>query len=127
MESIGSWGIAAAVGAAAFVAAMAMAGGFRSGGYTGDGPRDEVAGFAHRGEFVVPAPTVERLGLARLEALTASPTVAAAAGPHRAGLAPAAPENRSVNVHVYLDRSAWLAATKDDIEGIAVDAMRRMS
>lgn len=30
-------------------------GGFKSGGYTGSGPRDAVAGVVHHGEFVVPA------------------------------------------------------------------------
>lgn len=29
--------------------------GFSQGGYTGDGPKDEVAGVVHRGEFVIPA------------------------------------------------------------------------
>ena len=31
-----------------------MGNGFASGGYTGDGPADEVAGVVHRGEFVIP-------------------------------------------------------------------------
>jgi len=39
------------------------------GGYTGDGARNEPAGTVHRGEFVVSAPVVQRLGLPSLEAL----------------------------------------------------------
>lgn len=35
--------------------------GFQDGGYTGDGPPDEVAGVVHRGEVVIPAPVVDAL------------------------------------------------------------------
>lgn len=69
LSSISSWGIAVAVGVAALVAAMAAFGGFKTGGYTGDGPTDQVAGVVHRGEFVIPAPTVQRIGLENLEAM----------------------------------------------------------
>jgi len=44
--------------------------GFYAGGYTGDGAPHEIAGVVHRGEFVVPASTVNRLGLGPLEAMT---------------------------------------------------------
>lgn len=33
--------------------------GFARGGYTGDGPRDQVAGLVHKGEFVLPASVVD--------------------------------------------------------------------
>ncbi len=69
MESISSWGIAAAVGAAAFLAAMALTGSFRSGGYTGAGAPDAPAGIVHRGEYVFAAPEVERIGVPALRRL----------------------------------------------------------
>lgn len=41
-------------------------GGFRSGGYTGNGARNQPAGIVHRGEYVIPAPAVARIGLPTL-------------------------------------------------------------
>src|SRR5699024_7286350 len=46
MASIGSFGAAAAIGIGAVLAIGAL-GGFRKGGYTGDGGLDEVAGVVH--------------------------------------------------------------------------------
>lgn len=79
MSSISSWGIAAAVGAAAFLAAMAIAGGFREGGYTGDGRADAPAGVVHRGEYVFAAPQVSRIGVPALQALAEGRRTVAAA------------------------------------------------
>lgn len=62
MASISSFGIAAAVGLAAVVAALAAFGGFESGGYTGGGGRGEVAGVVHGQEFVIPANRVDQFG-----------------------------------------------------------------
>lgn len=76
--SIATYGTAAGVGAAAFIAAQSAAiaattgmasVGYAAGGYTGDGPRMEVAGLVHRGEYVIPAPAVSRIGLDNLEAM----------------------------------------------------------
>jgi len=119
-DSISSFGVAAAVGIAALLAAMAALGSFESGGYTGAGPRGAPAGVVHRGEYVVPAKTVQSLGLDWFEA--------AAAGmvPSSANQAPSTgsrPLNQKLNV--FLDRRAWLAASRDDIEAIAIDAMAR--
>jgi tape measure domain-containing protein len=44
--------------------------GFSSGGYTGSGPRNQVAGVVHKGEYVVPADAVSRIGVGKLEALS---------------------------------------------------------
>jgi len=52
--------------------------GFSEGGYTGDGAKHEVAGIVHRGEYVVPADRVTRLGLGLLSDLTASTPIAVA-------------------------------------------------
>lgn len=44
--------------------------GFSTGGYTGDGPKGKVAGVVHKGEYVVPAETVKRVGVSSLEGLS---------------------------------------------------------
>jgi TP901 family phage tail tape measure protein len=36
--------------------------GYKNGGYTGDGPADEVAGVVHRGEYVIPKKDLDRQG-----------------------------------------------------------------
>lgn len=80
LAAIATEGSAAGVGLASTIAAMAigtgaataMSGsgmGFADGGYTGDGPRHEVAGYVHRGEYVLDAMTVDRIGLPALQAL----------------------------------------------------------
>lgn len=84
LASIGSWGVAAVVGVAAIAGILAAMGAFKEGGYTGDGGRDEVAGIVHRGEFVVPADAVDRIGVGTLEAMSAGaqvgPAVVASTG-----------------------------------------------
>jgi hypothetical protein len=56
--------ILAVAAAAAVIAAgiKLLTGGFREGGYTGAGARDEIAGPVHRGEFVFPADAVRNAG-----------------------------------------------------------------
>ncbi|EIQ01641.1 hypothetical protein OpiT1DRAFT_00213 [Opitutaceae bacterium TAV1] len=56
MTSITTFGIAAALGIAAMVAAMAM---FDTGGYTGAGNRYQPAGLVHKGEVVLEKPLVD--------------------------------------------------------------------
>ncbi|WP_237220386.1 hypothetical protein [Rothia nasimurium] len=62
--------------------------GFKVGGYTGDGPADEVAGLVHKGEFVLPKTATQALirdkGMGYLESLrhyAGHPGGGAAAGP----------------------------------------------
>ena len=69
VSSIGSFGTAAAVGLAAVIAALAFGKGFRSGGYTGSGGVDEVAGVVHGKEFVFDAAATSRIGVGNLEAI----------------------------------------------------------
>lgn len=71
LASISSWGIAVGVGLAAIAAVLAATGAFKEGGYTGDGDPNSVAGIVHRGEYVVPADAVDRIGVGTLEAMTA--------------------------------------------------------
>lgn len=58
--------------AAALAAVAGMTGGFAGGGYTGDGPRYEVAGAVHRGEFVMSAPAVQAIGIQQLQSMHAA-------------------------------------------------------
>lgn len=69
VSSIGSFGTAAAIGLAAVVAALAFGKGFRSGGYTGSGGVDDVAGVVHGQEFVFDAAATSRIGVGNLEAI----------------------------------------------------------
>ncbi|MGE4183081.1 MAG: hypothetical protein AB7J34_24955 [Limisphaerales bacterium] len=140
MDSISSWGVAAAVGGAAFVAAMALSGGFKSGGFTGAGNDNQIAGVAHANEFVFNARAVRAAGLANLEAIHSNPRLipmladsARASGngrtftPERTG-SPAGPVGgrSGVTLNAYFDRRAWVEASRDDIEAVAVDVFNRM-
>ena len=61
LASISSFGTAAIIGLALVTAAIAaIAGGFQSGGYTGDGAENAVAGSVHGKEFVLHAAATRR-------------------------------------------------------------------
>nr|WP_286948253.1 phage tail tape measure protein [Pseudomonas sp. UBA6718] len=91
VASIGSFGSAAAIGLAAVVAAIALAKGFRTGGYTGNGGVNDPAGIVHGQEFVFTAESVRRLGRGNLEALQAGRDIASASAPGRASGSSTAP------------------------------------
>jgi hypothetical protein len=79
----GGWiGVAIYMGvmAAAIASIMALSGSFAEGGYTGSGGKYEAAGIVHRGEFVMPQETVNRVGLPRLEAMKNGGVDTSAAG-----------------------------------------------
>ena len=61
--------LAIAAMAAIVAAVMALSGSFAEGGYTGAGGKYEPAGIVHRGEFVMPASTVNRVGVSSLDAI----------------------------------------------------------
>ncbi|MEI8288767.1 MAG: hypothetical protein WCH99_04795 [Verrucomicrobiota bacterium] len=68
--------LAIAAMAAVIAAVIAACGGFAEGGYTGAGGKYDVAGVVHRGEYVMPASAVDRIGVDNLAALhhgTAAP------------------------------------------------------
>ena len=141
MDSITSYGVAAAVGAAAFVAAMALSGGFKSGGFTGLGNDNQVAGVAHANEFVFNARAVRAAGLENLEAIHANPRLipmladsAKASGNSQSFGGPRAggqgsgvgARSSASNFNFYFDRREFIEASRDDIEAVAVDVFRRM-
>jgi hypothetical protein len=106
--------------AAVFAAGIALVnGGFAEGGYTGAGGKYDVAGVVHRGEFVMPAETVNRLGVPALE------SVKKGVIPGMASSDSNAPRSIRQNLHVYQDKRVWLDAVRSDIEGIALDTMTR--
>jgi hypothetical protein len=75
--SISSYGVAALIGEAAAIAAIfaimaALGGGFRKGGYTGDGNANEIAGPAHKKEFIFTEDETSKLGVPFLSSLARS-------------------------------------------------------
>lgn len=105
--------------------------GFATGGYTGDGPRNEVAGVVHRGEYVIPANAVDRIGIQNLAALTSGDTSAARAmtGVTAAGMG-ARPVQQTVVVKVeandYFDARVDQRATQVAAPiGVAASAQAR--
>ena len=68
---IGSGWAGLALAAAGTVAVMAALGSFAEGGYTGAGGKYDAAGVVHRGEYVVPADVVSRMGVGYFDAIAA--------------------------------------------------------
>ncbi len=103
--SISSYGTAAIIGTAAALAGIgliiaAISGAFAEGGYTGDGGKYEVAGIAHKGEFIFNADATRRIGVGNLEAMQQGVEPVASAAP-----------TASISIAVFDDRSAmkeWL-------------------
>jgi hypothetical protein len=115
--------ILAAVAAAAIIAeGIHLMGGFEQGGYTGDGGRMEVAGVVHRGEYVMPADVVDRIGVGNLEALHkgGSPAVIAAAAQGNQG------NNGKVSINNFHDPHAMMEYMHKDPahEKYVVDVMK---
>ena len=63
-------------------------GGFADGGYTGPGGKYQLAGYVHRGEYVMPQETVARYGLGMMRAIHAGTLPAAALATPAAPTAP---------------------------------------
>jgi len=126
LATIASYGTAAAAapgmiaGAQGLVLAQSLAA-FREGGYTGDGNPNDVAGIVHRGEFVVPADAVDRIGLSTLQAMTA-----AGSSDPGAFTSSAAPGPITLNMGVF-DNPARLNDWARSNEGrtVLVDIMRQ--
>ena len=121
---ISSFGAALLFGILAVALIASLSSGFSSGGYTGDMGRGDVAGVVHGQEFVLNAATTARLGPGFLERVNAGAPVSAAGAPAAFGgtaTPPASGAGRESarNIHVYLDRSAWLDAVQNDLTGIA--------
>jgi len=126
LATIASYGSAAAaapafiLGAQGAVLAQSLAA-FREGGYTGNGNPNDVAGLVHRGEFVVPADAVERIGVSSLQAMTSG-----AASDAGAFTSSAAPGPITLNMGVF-DNPGRLNDWAKSNEGrtVLVDLMRQ--
>lgn len=125
--SIASYGAAAAVGTASAIAGMALgaafagalsggAGGYAEGGFTGAGGKYDVAGIVHRGEYVMPATAVNRIGVPTLEAIRQ--------GDNGAPVAVGSPD---VHVHMWDDKSRMVAFMRDDPDAqhVIVDTLSK--
>ena len=126
LATIASYGSAAAaapafiLGAQGMVLAQSLAA-FKTGGYTGNGNPNDVAGLVHRGEFVVPADAVERIGVSSLQAMTSG-----AASDAGAFTSSAAPGPITLNMGVF-DNPGRLNDWAKSNEGrtVLVDLMRQ--
>lgn len=121
LASIGSFGVAAIVGVAAIMGILAATGAFREGGYTGDGDPNAVAGIVHRGEYVVPADAVDRIGIGTLEAISSGSMSADAAA-----TSSTAPGPMTINMGFFDNpqrMNDW--ARSSDGRTVLVDLMRQ--
>lgn len=107
--------------AAIIAAVLAACGGFAAGGYTGDGGVNEPAGIVHRGEYVMPASAVDRIGMGTLAALHHGGTASAGAAPGGGG------SGKAVSVYSFTDprQMADHLQKNDDHEKWVVDVMGR--
>lgn len=107
---------------AAFGGTKAAVPGYSSGGYTGSGGAYDPAGIVHKGEYVMSAPAVRRIGLNNLEALHNGGRMNNASGPITYApsiqIAGDASENTVALIRSELDRERgqffgrWMAAQK---------------
>lgn len=125
MASIGSFGAAAAIGIAAVLALGAL-GGFRKGGYTGNGGVDDVAGVVHGKEFVFDAASTAAIGVDNLEAMRSGRALPGnvipfptAAGGGSAGAPPI------VNVYNNDNTRAEVSTSRDDQGRDVIDIVVR--
>ena len=116
--------ILAPIAAATTIAGLEALAAFDEGGYTGNGGRLEPAGVVHRGEFVMSAPAVQRIGLSNLEAMHNGATSGGGLGKSSGG--PSAAGN-TVSIHTHLDHRAMMDAIEQDPnhERYIQDVMRR--
>jgi tape measure domain-containing protein len=98
--------------------------GFASGGYTGDGPKNQVAGVVHKGEYVVPAETVKRVGVQNIAALSNSRAAASMSGASAVAVRPV--QNTIVNQSFNLDARHGIMTPQllQHIEGVRQQALQ---
>jgi hypothetical protein len=102
LATIASYGAAAVAApgfiglAEALVSTQSALGSFAVGGFTGAGGKYEPAGVVHRGEFVMSADSVNRIGLSNLEALHSGDTTAVSGS------------QTPIHIHIQSDENAML-------------------
>lgn len=98
--------------------------GFSSGGYTGDGSKHEVAGVVHKGEYVVPADAVKRIGVQNLAAMANGQAAAAMAGVTAASPA-AMQHNGVIRVALTMDNDVFTARVQEASVPVAIEVVRQ--
>lgn len=101
--------------------------GFSSGGYTGDGNPNEVAGVVHRGEYVVPANAVQRIGVQNLEAISSGVGASAAAMTNTVAAQPVAQSGGIMRVQLMLDNDMLDAKIVQSSAPVAMQVVRASS
>lgn len=134
---------AAAAMAMVNAAGAASGGGFAEGGYTGPGGKYQLAGYVHRGEYVMPQETVREYGLPLLRALhhrklpaerfagvslprvsvPAAPRYSFAEGGLAGGNLPAPQVNTRVFNYLDPDHLAQALATSPSFEHVVVNTV----
>jgi hypothetical protein len=87
--------------------ALASGGGYAEGGFTGIGGKYEPAGIVHRGEWVMPAETVDRHGMAEMAAIQSG--------------------GGAKNYVAYFDKHQLMNAIRDLVEVEMLDFTKRHS
>lgn len=129
--SISSFGAAAILGIVALIAAMALFGGFASGGYTGDMPTNQIAGVVHGQEGVLNAPAMRRLGVDNLNRLNSGRAMSVANAPVAFGGAGASGSasggSFSPQFMMFMDRADLARAVQENSRGYVIDLMREFN
>lgn len=106
VASIGSFGAAAVIGGTALLAAYALIGGFKEGGYTGDIAENEIAGVVHGKEFVMNAAATRRIGVDNLNKMASGGAMGpVGGGTGSAGAASGGRSQTKITVNLIEDRS----------------------
>ncbi len=106
---------------------------FQAGGYTGDGAVDQIAGYVHAGEFVVPANRVRDIGLSRLSALAFGSNggvrtggISTQSGASQAGGTQNAQPQRNVSFHAHFGIDDVKKAVRDsDGDAYIINVMQK--
>lgn len=101
---------------AAAVGMTAMAGaGFEEGGFTGLGPKDEIAGPVHRGEYVFDAEATARIGVGTLEAVSnGKPALIGSGGGSISATPSRTPTIPDTNVQIHNYSNSQVTAKRDE-------------
>ncbi|BAK66893.1 putative phage tape measure protein [Sphingobium sp. SYK-6] len=117
---IGGAGAAASGADIVFNPQTAAKYGFASGGYTGDGNPGDVAGFVHKGEYVIPASAVQRIGVANLDALSSARSMTGVSA-----ASPASAMNGTIRVAITMDNDVFTARVQEASVPVAVEVVRQ--
>ena len=96
---------------------------FAFGGYTGDGGTNEIAGFVHKREFVIPADVVDAVGLGNLQGMFGGGYQTP--GPVQVGPVRSTADGDTARPQVVIDMRGSTFNGEVDVEKAVERAMRR--